>query len=275
MVRRPTERYPFFRFFSENLDFKIIDHGYGKVGQWWTQSADHKAACNRLTLVFDGRAFLVENNRRIVFQKNGLYLNPVNSVYRQVCEDYFVCFYIHFHLEIYPLQDIFDGVDHCLCRQIDNPALFNEILRKARGKKAADVIEAKTLLLNTIAGFIDMHAPSVKRKILLGEKYKLVFREIENNPPAAISPAKLAALLHLAPITFARMFRRDMGKTLKAYIDDKTLEKGKRQLLFTSLKIKEIAHELGFEDEFYFSRFFKKHVRLAPSEYRVKNKDWA
>jgi len=34
------------------------------------------------------------------------------------------------------------------------------------------------------------------------------------------------------------------------------------------LSIKEIAAELGFGSEFYFSRFFRRHTGMAPRDYR-------
>jgi len=42
----------------------------------------------------------------------------------------------------------------------------------------------------------------------------------------------------------------------------------KKQLHLTHKSIKEIAFDLNFEDEFYFSRFFKKNVGLSPKHFR-------
>ena len=46
------------------------------------------------------------------------------------------------------------------------------------------------------------------------------------------------------------------------------LEKAASLLSGTSLSIRQIAHECGFEDEFYFSRIFKKYRSLSPLRYR-------
>ena len=42
----------------------------------------------------------------------------------------------------------------------------------------------------------------------------------------------------------------------------------KKLLHLTYKSIKEIAQELDFEDEFYFSRYFKKEVGLSPKQFR-------
>jgi AraC family transcriptional regulator, arabinose operon regulatory protein len=36
----------------------------------------------------------------------------------------------------------------------------------------------------------------------------------------------------------------------------------------TDLTVREIAAQLGFEDPFYFSRFFRRHQNISPSHYR-------
>jgi len=46
------------------------------------------------------------------------------------------------------------------------------------------------------------------------------------------------------------------------------LTEAKVLLKQTEKTISEIAHELKFEDQSYFSRFFKKHTCVTPQEYR-------
>ena len=46
------------------------------------------------------------------------------------------------------------------------------------------------------------------------------------------------------------------------------LLEAKKKLHLTYKSIKEIANELGFEDEFYFSRYFKKLTNVSPKTFR-------
>jgi len=39
-------------------------------------------------------------------------------------------------------------------------------------------------------------------------------------------------------------------------------------LYLTNKSVKEVAYELGYDDEYYFSRFFKKNVNISPQTYR-------
>ena len=36
----------------------------------------------------------------------------------------------------------------------------------------------------------------------------------------------------------------------------------------TDLSMQEVAQEIGFNDQFYFSRLFRRHLRMAPTAYR-------
>jgi AraC-like DNA-binding protein len=48
------------------------------------------------------------------------------------------------------------------------------------------------------------------------------------------------------------------------------VQKACQYLLFTGLRVKEIAYELGIEDPFYFSRMFSRIMGSSPNEYREK-----
>lgn len=48
------------------------------------------------------------------------------------------------------------------------------------------------------------------------------------------------------------------------------LDKAKEYLLTTDLSINAIAEEIGFDNEGYFSRIFKKYFGCSPREYRKK-----
>jgi len=70
----------------------------------------------------------------------------------------------------------------------------------------------------------------------------------------------------------SRNFRKDTGKTLKEFLHLHFARRAQDELLLTSKKVREISHDLGFSDEYYFSRFFKKEVDLSPQQYRLQNR---
>lgn len=62
-----------------------------------------------------------------------------------------------------------------------------------------------------------------------------------------------------------------LGKTPKEIIDDRIMLEAKRILAHTTESIKEIGYDLGFEEPTNFIKYFKKHSKLTPTEFREKH----
>lgn len=82
------------------------------------------------------------------------------------------------------------------------------------------------------------------------------------------SPSDYARLLHMAPKSLGHLVKRHFGRTLTELIRERVLKHAKWQLLHTLRPVKEIAHEVGFQDEFYFSRLFQRATGCAPTVFR-------
>jgi len=91
---------------------------------------------------------------------------------------------------------------------------------------------------------------------------------IEENYHRLHAPADYARLLHITPKTLGRLVREHMGTTPTELIRSRILSHAKWQLLHTLKPVKEIARELGFADELYFSRLFKKATGCSPTFFR-------
>lgn len=65
-----------------------------------------------------------------------------------------------------------------------------------------------------------------------------------------------------------RLCRQTMGRSALGVINSRILLEAERDLIYTALGIKAIALSLGFSDAAYFTRFFAKHARRTPTEFR-------
>lgn len=91
---------------------------------------------------------------------------------------------------------------------------------------------------------------------------------IEENFKTKHSPADYAELLYITPKALAKITKTHFNKTLSSLINERIIIEAKRELYLTVKSVKEIAYELGYEDEYYFSRFFKVNAEVSPQLYR-------
>jgi AraC family transcriptional regulator, transcriptional activator of pobA len=105
---------------------------------------------------------------------------------------------------------------------------------------------------------------AVRRPPVLDELKRL----IEENYRVEHSPGFYARQLHLAPKSLAKLVKKHFHKTLTELIRDCILRQAKWELLHTLKPVKQVAAEVGFQDELYFSRLFKRATGCAPSFFR-------
>ena len=85
-----------------------------------------------------------------------------------------------------------------------------------------------------------------------------------------LSIQSLADTLHISTRHLLRIFKARYGVGPQIYLQQLRIEQAKQYLLENQFGIKEIAISLGYEDEYYFSRAFKKATNMAPSNFRLK-----
>lgn len=82
------------------------------------------------------------------------------------------------------------------------------------------------------------------------------------------SASDYAKDLNISASALAKITKTHYNKTLTNLISERIIIEAKRELYLTNKAIKEIAYELGYQDEYYFSRFFKTNADISPQMYR-------
>lgn len=78
---------------------------------------------------------------------------------------------------------------------------------------------------------------------------------------------ELSSLVQLSTGHFCEIFKKHMGYTPTTYIQTVRVSQAKELLLNTDMKIKDVSAAVGFKDEYYFSRIFKKIEGLSPTSF--------
>src|SRR5688572_18759847 len=91
---------------------------------------------------------------------------------------------------------------------------------------------------------------------------------IEEHFKTKHSASNYADLLNISTKALAKITKTHFNKTLTELISERIIMEAKRELYLTNKPVKEIASELGYQDEHYFSRFFKTNADISPQLYR-------
>lgn len=91
---------------------------------------------------------------------------------------------------------------------------------------------------------------------------------IEKNYKEKHTASDYAAILNITSKALAKLTKTHLNKTLTALISERIIIEAKRELYLTNKPVKQIAYELGYDDEYYFSRFFKTNADISPQIYR-------
>lgn len=79
-----------------------------------------------------------------------------------------------------------------------------------------------------------------------------------------------ARQIHVSEKRLTQATAQILGRTPKQLIDDRVLLEAKRLLVHSERAIKDIAFELGFNEPTNFIKYFRKHSKITPTEFREK-----
>lgn len=91
---------------------------------------------------------------------------------------------------------------------------------------------------------------------------------IEKNYNQNISLSNLATNVEVSRNYLSFLFKQELGLNFSHYLTGIRIDKAKRMLAVTNMKIYEIADRVGFDSPYYFSKVFKETTGMTCSEYR-------
>lgn len=106
------------------------------------------------------------------------------------------------------------------------------------------------------------YSPEITQTILKAKQYA------DSHYNAPIRTEEMAHRANMSYGYFCQCFQTIIGESFYDYRTRLRLKKAKHYLLHTSYSIQQISYSIGYRDEKYFGRVFKKHTGYSPSQYR-------
>lgn len=94
---------------------------------------------------------------------------------------------------------------------------------------------------------------------------------VQSHLRETITMKDMAALCHLSPSYFSRLFGREVGENFVSYVNRKKIQLAKELLRETSKNVSQIAAELSYQDSSHFINLFKRFEGITPQVYRQYN----
>lgn len=142
---------------------------------------------------------------------------------------------------------------------------IRESITKCRSSSSLKRLEARTALMRIFTELVrQSELRSMNNDDLLAEKVKKLIVESEG---FGIGSEQIASVLHMNYNYLSQAFCRSTGTTITGYRNRLKILKSIELFKTSNLNIAQVSEFLGFENQFYFSRVFKKITGESPSRY--------
>jgi len=136
-----------------------------------------------------------------------------------------------------------------------------------------DILNAAFLMYMLEMGAIYMrHRPREKLKLTRKEDLTMSFIKLLTiHFKEERSVQFYADALFVTPKHLSKTVKDLTGRTCGEFIDEMVITEAKILLNDLNLSIGNVADELHFSDQFFFSKYFKQHTGLNPTEYKINS----
>lgn len=129
---------------------------------------------------------------------------------------------------------------------------------------------ANALLLDTKRESQSSYAGVLHHRMHKDERIQKIQTWLDDHFNEVILLDDLAMRYGMSPRNFKRRFKEASGETPLSYLQKLRTEAAKSLLESTTQPIDAIAERVGYKDENYFRRLFKRHTHVTPNAYRVR-----
>jgi AraC family transcriptional activator of pobA len=153
--------------------------------------------------------------------------------------------------------------------------LFKQIINEVKKKDKFSLDQVYFYLMSLFIR-VGRNTPdsAVKRMPVQNQNTLFNFRKLVNQYYTEKKlPKEYAAMLFITPNYLNVICRKELSKSAGAVIRDRILLEAKRLLINMDMSISEIAYQLNFKDNSYFSKFFKKYTSQTPEEFKKQYSD--
>ena len=161
------------------------------------------------------------------------------------------------------MKTVFEFAEEKGIRHIEKKDVLAEIINKN------DYESLKECAVKKITGIIHLVEVDKKNQKKMVTEYIKDYVD-ENYMKQDTNPGNIADRFGVSVSYIGMLFREQQKTTITKYIKQLRVSKAAELLTGTKLQIQTISNKVGYSDQNYFARIFKKQTGLSPGEYRNK-----
>ncbi len=218
-----------------------------------------------LTFVLKGSMHYTVNGKSYVLNENDAILLPPGSK-RQRAEGIQKVHYVSFNFQTFPECELPVPIflENIITQDIRKLiAVFSQQHISPLYHSKEKLFNVLNYILFEILDAVDLKSnhPEVKK----------IRKFIDENVSKKITLQMLGDHVHLSKEYVAYIFKKNVGKTVIEYVNERKMMLAKNMIKNEKMSLKDVAENLGYENYGYFSRVFKKHFNTTPIQFKNSN----
>jgi AraC-like DNA-binding protein len=223
----------------------------------------------------EGEGWLTFNKKKITIKPHHFFIIPKNVRHSYGANDKnpWSIYWMHFDGECVPElferlsnnDSIYDSIPY----NSDIIKLFDQIFNIFNSGFLEFKMEyANILSQRFISSFIYREINKTSSSVNSENLINSIKDYLNENLHKSLKTEDLAKKFNYSSSYIFSVFKKSTGYSLHHFFNLKKTQKACEYMNYTKKSIKEISFKLGFQDQFYFSRVFKKYMGVSPKEYR-------
>ena len=145
---------------------------------------------------------------------------------------------------------------------------YRELLRLLRRRPVGWEWQVHVVITDVLGKLLMSRGMLVSPQAELPAPIQRVLNAIAANPNRDWKAKELASVGKVSYSLLRSLFQEAGKGTIHEHIQRARLDQARLLLADARLSVKDVAGQLSFSDEFYFSHFFRRHTGMSPSQYR-------
>jgi AraC family transcriptional regulator, arabinose operon regulatory protein len=258
-----------------NLQVKVNSAIKSVLDKRW-HASNYQDQYARFYYITGGSGSIELAGEKLILSPGNLYLIPSHTAFNYATEAGIEKLWIHFSATVFwelSLFDLFPCSNYCY-NDADGEikAKINTIITNSQSGELRHYLQSQSWMIELISLFVGTQSSHINVKYDKIQRLMPVIKYMNRHCRERLPIEDLARRAGYQKNYFIALFRQLFAITPHHYLQRRRIEYARGMLSDGNEKLESIAISLGYGSAFHFSKVFKQHTGISPSEFRRRQK---